>query len=84
MTISPITRAVIPMTATIAKTIVNNPVISTIVAGVLTSPYWAQTAEAGASAYMACIDTCANGIKHWSKAVICPTVCAPFLLAPGG
>lgn len=84
MQVSPIARLAIPMVASIGKAVLENPVISTIAFGVLTSPYWTQVAQAGAGAYMACIDTCAQGIHHWSRAIVCPTICAPFLLAPGG
>lgn len=40
-------------------------------------------ADAGAGAYLTCIGTCAQGIPGWYGAIICPTICAPFLLAPG-
>ena len=41
------------------------------------------TAEAGAGAYWSCIQTCAAGGMDWIKTFLCPTICAPFLLAPG-
>lgn len=41
-------------------------------------------ASAGASAYIECIKMCRDGMGKtiWS-AVICPTICAPFLAVPG-
>ena len=43
------------------------------------------TVSAGAGAYWSCIQTCCGGgpPPTWYHAVVCPTICAPFLLAPG-
>lgn len=41
------------------------------------------SADAGARAYLQCINICKEGM-NWIKAIVCPTICAPFLLAPGG
>lgn len=42
----------------IGKTIISNPGISAAALGVLSSPYWAQGAEAGPAAYAACMTSC--------------------------
>lgn len=41
------------------------------------------TASAGAGTYLECIKLCRDTMgKTILSAVVCPTVCAPFLLAP--
>ena len=42
-------------------------------------------ANAGPAAYWGCVQTCLQSMgKGWASAIICPTICAPLIAAPGG
>lgn len=64
--------------------ITKSPVVLTLLAVTILSNI--PTVSAGAQAYFACIQTCCGGgtPQTWWHAVLCPTLCAPFLAAPGG
>jgi hypothetical protein len=43
----------------------------------------ADAVGVGAQSYIACIQLCVQSAGlNWVSSIVCPTICAPFLLAP--